>query len=389
MSTLKVNKIENTATSNGGIEIDNTGHVKIDTLQLPTDGQLSNRNLIINGAMQVAQRGTEETGFTASGYQTCDRFQLNIGSLGTWTVQQSTVSPDGYSNSFRVLCTAADASPAASDNFTIDYRVEAQDLQQIFTDKSAGDTHPLVLSFWVRSTKTGNASIDIRQSDNSDRQFTASYNIAAANTWEHKVIEIPADNDAVINNDNGVGLQILWWLNSGSNFTGGSHAAGWEASTIANRNATNLGVGGAVNDDFFITGVQLEVGEMATPFEHRSYGDELRLCQRYYEQIKQNGSQFQTLGQGSVLGTKFYTTLWYRTEKRAVPSVAVSSGAKFEVGLPSSKTNVSADEFYQPGVSACRMRIELVSGTTNGQAGQCAFDGNECSNASINIDAEL
>ena len=269
MSELRVTELHTPAVGkrpDGGIRIDANDNVTIDGLNLPNAGALSNRNLIINGAMQIAQRGTEVTGvtdaLTNNGYHTCDRWLFGPSNLGTWTVQQSTEAPDGFSNSFRVLCTTADASPADPDFLTLEQRIEAQNLQHIFSTGTT--THPLTLSFWVRSTETGNASIDIRQSDNGDRQFTASYNIAKANTWERKVIEIPSDTAAVIDNDSGTGLRLMWWLNSGSDYTGGAHAPRWEAGTNArNRNASNHGVGantGGVQDDFYLTGVQLEVG---------------------------------------------------------------------------------------------------------------------------------
>jgi hypothetical protein len=281
MSTLKVNKIENTATTNGGVQIDVDGHVTIDGQQLPTAGPLSNRNLIINGAMQVAQRATQVTGVTGPGYRTCDRFSLFVINLATWTVQQSTDAPDGFSTSFKVLCTTADASPAASDRCNVSYSLEGYDCQRILNTSTT--THPLQLSFWVKSNRTGNASIGLFQPDNSLRLFTASYNIAAADTWQQVTVPIPVDTAAAFDNDNGAGLAIEWWLNGGSNFEGGTHSAGWVAFNNTARNATNLGVGGAVNDYWQITGVQLEVGSKSTPFEHRSYGDELEKCRRYFQ----------------------------------------------------------------------------------------------------------
>ena len=111
------------------------------------------------------------------------------------------------------------------------------------------------------------------------------YSISAANTWEYKTITIPGDTAGVINDDNGVGFQMEWWLNTGATYTGGSHQNTWTTLNNYSRNASNLGVGGAVNDYFQITGVQLEVGEKATPFEHRSYGDELKKCKRYYNDV--------------------------------------------------------------------------------------------------------
>ena len=121
------------------------------------------------------------------------------------------------------------------------------------------------------------------QVDNSNKLFSTSYSISTANTWEYKTIRIPGDTSGLINDDNGGGLQLFWWLNSGTDFQGGSYQTSWGSLTNANRNVSNLGVGSANNDYYQITGVQLEVGSNATAFEHRILGDELIRCQRYYE----------------------------------------------------------------------------------------------------------
>ena len=283
MSTIKVNKIENTATADGGIAIDASGHVTVDGQQLPTAGALSNRNLIINGAMQVAQRGTSTTGVSSSGIYSVDRITIGLSSLGIYTVTQESDGPAGFSKSYKIDCTTEDSSPAASNFFKIDYNIEAQNLQHL--DYGASTAKALTLTFYVKSNKTGNASLEIQQKDNSDRQITPQYTISAANTWEKKTISVPADTSGLINDDNGTGLRISWWLNSGSAYQGGSHQTTWVAESNPDRNVSNLGIGGSTSDYFQITGIQLEVGEKATPFEHRSYGDELARCQRYYQNI--------------------------------------------------------------------------------------------------------
>ena len=280
MSTLRVTNIKNESSPSGGLEIDSSGHVQIDGQQMPSTGPLSNRNLIINGAMQVAQRATQVTGVTGGGYRTCDRWRVGMSALGTWTVDQATDAPEGFTKSLKLTCTTADASPAGTDTIAIQYFIEAQNLQHL--KYGTANAENLILSFWVKSNKTGNASFDCKQPDNSDRQFTTSYTINSADTWEYKTIAIPGDSAGVINDDNGGGFQIDWWLNTGSDFTTGTHNATWETADNTNRNATNLGVGGATSDYFTITGVQLELGDVATPFEHRSYGDELQKCFRYY-----------------------------------------------------------------------------------------------------------
>ena len=318
MSTIKVNKIEATATADGGIAIDSSGHVQVDGNQLPTAGPLSNRNLFINGSMQVAQRGTSKTGLTGISIPTCDRMNWVLNTAGTWTVSQESDGPKGFTKSFKALCTTADASPAAGDYAILQYKVEAQDVQHL--NYGTSDALQMTVSFWVKSNKTGNASFAILQTDNSYRQMGNSYTINAANTWEYKTINIPADTSGVINDDNGEGFLVEWWSNSGSTFTGGSHSTTWEANTDADRNASNIGVGQAVNDYWQITGIQLEIGEKATPFEHRSYGDELARCQRYFY-------AYELLGVTLVGGNTALCngSVYFPVEMRAAPTLTSSS----------------------------------------------------------------
>jgi hypothetical protein len=278
------------------------------------DGAITGTNMVINGGMTVAQRSSSVTGVTTNGYYTCDRFKAQVGNIGTYTVDQSTDAPNGFSNSWKISCTTADASPAAGDYLLLNHFIEGQDLQSLGFGTS--EAKALTMSFWVKSNKTGNASFEIEQVDNSYKMAGFQYTINAANTWEYKTISIPADASGVINNDNGAGFQINWWLNSGSTFTSGSHNSAWTAFAAGDTNPSNLGIGGSTSDTWQITGVQLEVGDTATPFEHRSYGDELARCQRYYEEYISGWA-----GDGGNQQVSF------RVEKRASPTVTVTQGS--------------------------------------------------------------
>ena len=310
MSTIKVTNIDPPSAG---------GAVNVNGVAMPNAGPLSNRNLIINGAMQVAQRGTQITGATSGNNFTCDRFALAIGSLGTWTLDQSSDAPSGFANSVKATCTTADASPAAGDNIQFLYKVEAQDLQILSYGNS--DAKSAVLSFWVKSNKTGNGTVEFLQSDNSNRLLSQQYTINSAGTWEYKTISIPADTSGLFNNDNGLGLEVGFWLNTGSNFTSGSLSTTWGTYSAANRNPSNLGVGGATSDYWQITGVQLEVGEVATPFEHRSYGDELARCQRYYEKIQAQLFNYENYFNNNGYGA--HTSRVFAVNKRAAPTMTV------------------------------------------------------------------
>ena len=257
-----------------------SGTLAVNGNNYPSTGQLSHRNIIINGAMRVAQRGTSVSAVTATGIYTCDRMPWTLNNCGEWTNTQETNGPNGFGYSYKAMCGFGDASPAADDYALLQYLVESTDIQHLSYGTS--DAVPMTISFYVKSNKTGAASFAIMQMQNSGKTFAKTYTINAADTWEYKTITIPADTSGNINNDNGNGLLLEWWCNSGSNFTGGTHPSTWFAQNDINRNASNIGIGQATDDYFQITGIQLEVGEVATPFETRPISEELLRCQRYF-----------------------------------------------------------------------------------------------------------
>ena len=244
------------------------------------------RNLIINGAMNVAQRGTSETGVTSSAYRACDRFKPTIINAGTWTISQSSDAPDGFATSLKFDCTTADTSLGGSDRFRLDYYIEGQDVQHL--QKGSASAKSLTISFYVKTNKTGTYVCELNDGDNT-RAYSQTYTVDSANTWEKKTIVFSGDTSGVLDNDNNASLQIHWWIASGTDFTSGTTPTGWEARTNANRAAgLNVNIADSTSNDWAITGVQLEVGTVATEFEHRSYGEELALCQRYFQKIELN-----------------------------------------------------------------------------------------------------
>jgi len=251
------------------------------------DGALSNRNLVINGAMQVAQRGTSVTGITGGGYLTCDRMELGMTAIGTWTVTQESDGPVGFANSYKVACTTANAAPAAGAFMFVGYKIEGQDLQQLA--KGSADAQSVTLSFWVKSNVLGTYQVTFLDADNT-RNIAGTYTVDASATWEYKTITVAGDTTGPFANDNGNSLGLEFWLDSGVNFKGGAVPTAWEAQVNTDRNAgSNVNLADTIGNYFQITGVQLEVGDTATPFEHRSYGQELALCQRYYEKSFNKG----------------------------------------------------------------------------------------------------
>jgi len=346
-------------------------------------GQIGGRrNLIINGAMQVAQRGTSST---SQSIQTVDRFGIQNGGIGAFTQLQSTDAPDGFSNSFKLDCTTADASPAASDYLYIYTRLEAQDLQQLAYGTSGAKT--CMLSFYVKSNKTGSFTFNARQPDNSFRMYSKNVTISSANTWERVSVELPSDASGLINNDNGFGLEIALWLNSGSDYSGGSEQS-WGADTATNKYLGTLDLGASTSDEFFITGVQLEVGSVATKFEHRSYGEELALCQRYcvvYTNDLDGAETFVTLGIGFSSGsTAVRWTPYVPVPLRAEASISQTGSLEFF----SQGVTLSSPTAVRDGCSLTPAYNFTSSGSlTNGVAG--VVRGYSDATAKITLDAEL
>ena len=248
----------------------------------------TNKNLIINGAMRVAQRGTSNTGL--NGYGSVDRFfpeKHNIDNLAG-TQQQVTVSDlPGFTKAFKLDLTTPESALASDEYFAIIHRIEAQNLQHLNYGTSSATE--ITLSFYVKSShNTGNFAVSIFQHDNS-RLVSKTYTISSTNTWERKTLTFPTQTSGIINNDNGRGLDINWFLAAGGNFTS-SDTTSWSAYSDAGfaygQTANCIGQTGT----FEITGVQLEVGSVATEFEHRSFAQELELCKRYYNRFGVNSS---------------------------------------------------------------------------------------------------
>ena len=238
---------------------------------------LSNRNVIINGAFQCSQRGTSTTG----GGFLVDRFELNINNTDNIAITQSQDSsgPSGFANSWKILATTAESAVAADERVRFRQNIEGQNLQQFAFGTSAAKS--MTLSFYVKSNKTGTYAVNLEQ-DDASRVIGSTYTISSADTWEFKTITVGGDTSGTINDDNGAGLIVSWYLLAGSNYTATDNTSYGASADGKQAYGHSTTWGQATNDNFFITGIQLEVGEQATPFEHRSFADELLRCQRYF-----------------------------------------------------------------------------------------------------------
>jgi len=322
-----------------------------------TNSQIGGRrNIVINGAMQVAQRSTSETGKgDADGYFTLDRYKINVGatSAGRFTMSQSTDTPNGFANSLKIDCTTADTSIAAGERLTIDYRIEGQDLQQV--KKGTADAETMTLSFYAKVA--GSATdfvVDLMDNDNT-RQVSKLFTFTTS--WVRYYWTIPADTSGAFDNDNANSLNIQFWLHGGSTYTSGTLNTSWASSTDANRAVGIDSIFSSTSNDLYLTGVQLEVGSQATPFEHRSFGEELALCQRYFEFISGG------IGCGMTTGTSSATFCYpYRVDKRASATTAL-------VGTPvvndaTQQSNISSiANTYHSFTSG--LFLDMVTGTVN------------------------
>tara|TARA_R100001460_G_scaffold42664_1_gene78827 strand:- start:1046 stop:2149 length:1104 start_codon:yes stop_codon:yes gene_type:complete len=240
------------------------------------------RNLIINGAMQVVQRGTV-SGLTGSSYGGPDRFRLGLSGAGTHRILQSATVPSGagFASSWRLDCTTADTSITSADQISCQYRIEGQDLQEL--KKGTSSAEKVTLSFWVRSSLTGTYVVELNDKDNT-RHIAKTYTISQADTFEYKTLTFDGDTTGTLDNDSQRSFQINWWLAAGSTYTSGTLATSWASEVSANRAAgLNVNLASSTDNNWYLTGVQLEVGSNASDFEHRSFGEELAACQRYYQ----------------------------------------------------------------------------------------------------------
>tara|TARA_R100000234_G_scaffold62660_1_gene38084 strand:- start:1680 stop:2777 length:1098 start_codon:yes stop_codon:yes gene_type:complete len=290
-------------------------------------GALSNRNLIINGAMTLAQRGTSVTGITGSGYQTLDRFKTSGSAGGTWTMAQTAITDLAqFAQSLKMDVTTAKSSPDSGSSFRIQTLLEGQDLQRFAKGTSSAKEYSL--SFYVKGTTTGTYIVEFYDADNT-RHVSKAYTIDAANTWEYKTLLFPADTTGAFDNDNANSLIISWYLMAGSDLTSGTLQQTWGAASNTTRASGQVNLAASTSNDWQITGVQLEVGSEATPFEHRSFGDELHRCQRYFEVIVSGDSR--EIGGGNYYSSSsIHCPTIFETSKRTNSySVTVTGGTNY------------------------------------------------------------
>ena len=275
MSTIKVNNIVPPNVGEG---------VSIDGLQMPTAGAFSNRNLLINGSMLVAQRSTAavsniEAFNSNPNYDTVDRWGFWASSAAAFTSQQVVDAPPGHYNSLKITSTSAHVF-GVNHGFTVTQRIEAQNLYGTEIGTAAAKTY--TFSFWVKSSVTGTFSFYALNGSFS-KSLISDYTINVADTWEYKTISIPAPTDALFAGiENARQLEVGFSLGAGSTFQT-STLGTWETDSFQIDSTTSTRFLETDGATIQFTGVQLEVGDKATPFEHESYGQTLAKCQRYFQ----------------------------------------------------------------------------------------------------------
>ena len=287
----------------------------------------TNKNIIINGAMQVAQRGTSST---STGYQTVDRIQLFTNGVDESPTQEqvdiaSGTSPytNGFRKAFKITNGNQTSGAGSADYIVFRHKIEAQNLANSGWNYTSTSSF-VTLSFWVKASVAQNYYFSVLSSDGTLQNFPMETGSLTADTWTKITKTIPGAANVQFNNDNGIGIELDWWPFAGTDYTASGVALNtWAAWTSGTRFPDHTSTWYTTNDATFeITGVQLEVGSVATDFEHRSFGEELALCQRYYQRIVDAATGGNYIGIGSnYTSSQSYTFIRFLRQMRAAPSI--------------------------------------------------------------------
>ena len=281
-----------------------------------------NRNVIINGAMNVAQRGTSSTGIGASsGYFTCDRWKITTGNTaGRLTMTQTADGPSGFANCIKLDCTTADTSIAADEITILGQSFEGQNVQAFA--KGTSDAKPFVVSFYVKGNASATYVAELYDHDNT-RNITQAFSVTT--DWTRVELTFPADTTGAFGDDANASLTFQIWIHAGSTYSGGTFADNtWGSVTQANRYAgSRTSFFDSTDRTFFLTGVQLEVGQNPTSFEHEPFGVTQEKCHRYFYQT--TNQHYGSYGEYNAAG---YDNVQFPTDMRAVPTATKGSGSQ-------------------------------------------------------------
>ena len=355
--------------------------------KLISGSQQNFRNIVINGDMSIAQRGTSVSGITnASGdVFVNDRFCWSeSGSMtSTFTMSQDTDVPAGYgfAKSLKLDCTATD-TPAAAERIRIETRFEGQNLQ--YLKKGTANAESWTLSFWVKSNKTGTYIVNFRDEDNA-RIVSKAYTINLASTWEKKTITVAPDTTDPFDNDNAHSLTVAWILSAGSSLQSGSLADVWQDYANANYAAGQVNFADSTDNNIWITGVQLEAGTTASDFEFLPVDVNKNRCDRYFQRILAD-AQYTAFGAGSVYNATLVSFfIPFKQEMRSSPSFSQSNLVVTQGNLSRAVTSSSG---LNAGKSSLYVDINCSSGGMTIGFGAIVL-ANNSTGAYIQMDAEL
>ena len=349
-----------------------------------TNSQIGGRrNMVINGAMNIAQRATSATGVggTNEEYPTIDRFNFTTTSAGRFTMEQVADVHDGFANAMKLSCTTADTSISASEALILQTKFEGQDMQQLRYGSSSAES--ITVSFYVKGNASATYTLEWRNEEDG-RNIGKTFNVTT--DWTRVIITFTGDTGgSPVDDDNTHAFTLGIWLHGGSTFSGGTFTENVYHSTHNQR----IGDGqtsflDSTDRTFFITGLQMELGSQATPFEHRSFGEELALCERYFQLFTHNGSDGGNITNGMISSDRFFGVLQFKKDMRAIPTIT-STSSGFNVSSSAHTVgSMSIDETHNTTIHAARLRTGSDSSFTDGQGAVFRYDG-----GSINIDAEL
>jgi hypothetical protein len=347
------------------------------------------RNIIINGDMSIAQRGTSVSGITSAAAGTVhavDRMALALSSAGTWTVSQETDVPSGqgFAKSLKFLCTTNEPSISAGGFITFMQKFEGQNLQYLKFGTS--NAQSLTASFWIKSSKTGNFVVELADRDNSI-YIAELVSINTANTWEKKTVTFQGNTANSFNNDNGNSLDLQLWFGTGTTYSSGTYSGVWQTSQSRRASGLDLQLQDTTNANVYLTGVQLEAGTTASDFEFLPYDVNLQRCQRYFY-TEDNSDTYHALANGHInSATLFIGVIHLPVSLRSSPSFNTSGS--FYVTSGGTDFTVSANSISDStGTNLNTIQVRsTISGAT---AGNGAFlRNNNDSNAKFQLDAEL
>lgn len=336
----------------------------------------SNRNIVINGAMNIAQYSTSETGLGASsGYFTIDRFRMvSSNTAGRFTMSQASVTdlPE-FANALKLDCTTADTSIAAAELLTIQTKFEGQNLQQL--QKGTSGARSVTVSFYMKTNKAFTFMCEFDDNDNNrfnGQQFTTT------TSWTRHVLTFVGDTTGTLDDDNARSAQLNIHLHGGSNFTGGTYSANtWQsrASSDANRAVGIDSFFDSTDNEVQLTGLQMEIGEVATPFEHLSNPQDLAKCQRYYYQVNYD-TNVPYLGAGAVYRTTLAMLVMHLpVTMRAAPTAITQSGtaAHYTSWGNEATQACSAVPAIRAGDSRTSVNVDLTFNTLNSATGTYVY----------------